>query len=136
MRRMWLLFGFFPVFFLSCVYADLYSEFVTDCLEKKMSMSVVVERYKAVVKETETEIKRLLKVNSSADLLGCFDDCDSGYSELQSYLYRLRDLSLDHIKKFSISQDCITELQRLGEAYTTKEKLFTLIGLDPSLLDS
>lgn len=124
------------IFLVDFVNADLYSDFVNDCLDKKISTSVVKDRYKAVVDETATEIKKMIgDMDSDVCLSLCFGDDDVGYSEFQSYLYRLRDLCLDNIHKIHVPQNCITRLRELGENYETKENLFKLVGVELSLLD-
>ena len=122
-------------FLVDFVNADLYSDFVTDCLDRKMSSSIVIDRYKAVVAETVTEIKKMIAVDSGICSSLCFGDNDVGYSEFQSYLYRLENLCLDNIEKIHVPQNCVTRLRELGENYETKENLFKLVGVDPSLLD-
>lgn len=133
MKGLSVLAGF--VLFTGFSYADLYSDFVNDCLDKKMNSSIVIDRYKAVVAETATEIKKMINIYSGICLSSCFGDDDIGYSEFQSYLYRLRDLCLNNIHKIHVPSNCIAKLRELGKDYETKENLFKLVGVDPGLLD-
>ncbi len=133
MRKLLILSFTFMADFVS---ADLYSDFVNDCLDKKMSSSVVIERYKAVVAETTTEIKKMIDIDySNICSSSCFGDDDIGYSEFQSYLYRLENLCLDNIHKIHVPENCINKLRELGGDYNTKESLFKLVGIDVDLID-
>lgn len=122
------------VFFISTANADLYSDFVTDCVDGKMSESTVKDRYLAVVKETETEIKKMVESGSTVSFCSCFDD-DIGYSELQSYIYRLENLSLDSIWRIGVTSECHKRLKELGAEYETKESLFKLANVPTDLFD-
>jgi len=134
MRRLLIFIGF--TFLVDFVSADLYSDFVNDCLDKKMSSSVVIDRYKAVVTETTTEIKKMIDIDSNiCSSSCCFGDDDIGYSEFQSYLYRLENLCLDNIHKIHVPEDCINKLRELGKDYNKKESLFKLVGIDVNLVD-
>lgn len=132
MKNISSLIGF--VFFISTANADLYSDFVTDCIDGKMSESIVTDRYLAAVKETETEIKKMVEFDSTVSFCSCFDD-DIGYSELQSYIYRLENLSLDNIWKIGVTQECYSKLKELGPEYETKESLFKLANVPTDLFD-
>lgn len=134
MRKLLILISF--TFMADFVSADLYSDFVNDCLDEKMNSFVVIERYKAVVAETTTEIKKMIDIDySNICSSSCFGDDDIGYSEFQSYLYRLENLCLDNIHKIHVPENCINKLRELGEDYNTKESLFKLVGIDVDLID-